>query len=326
MGTPKTKKRKRRTVFSPLFERKWGVLGTFCIVLLLLFLAIYLANPEPILKKIDALAVVSASPAPAPDALEVYVLDVGQGDCILLRTLGGKAMLVDAGEAIYAARIKRFLDGFGITRLDAVVATHPHTDHIGSMAELISTYEIGTFYLPDTPHTTESYLNMLEALEQAHVRIKTVYAPGTLDLGDKDVSIRILSPFEGVDYNAEGMNNWSIVLRVQYGETSILLTGDAEAYAEGVMRANLKDQDLCATVLKLGHHGGSTSSTEAFLTAVSPEIAVVSAGAGNDYGHPHRETLALLAKYGIPLYRTDESGTIKLMLDGSGVSVETERE
>ena len=201
-----------------------------------------------------------------------------------------------------------------------------HADHIGSMAELISAYEIGTFYLPDTPHTTESYLNMLEALERAHVRTKTVYAPGTLNLGDKDVSIRILSPFEGVDYNAEGMNNWSIVLRVQYGETSILLTGDAEAYAEGVMRANLKDQDLCATVLKLGHHGGSTSSTEAFLTAVSPEIAVVSAGAGNDYGHPHRETLALLAKYGIPLYRTDESGTIKIMLDGSGVSVETERE
>ena len=240
MGTRKTEKHNRTTIFSPLFERKWGVLGTFCIVLLLLFLAIYLVNPEPILKKIDALAGVSASPAPAPDALEVYVLDVGQGDCILLRTPGGKAMLVDAGEAIYAARIKRFLDGFGITRLDAVVATHPHTDHIGSMAELISAYEIGTFYLPDTPHTTESYLNMLEALERAHVRTKTVYAPGTLNLGDKDVSIRILSPFEGVDYNAEGMNNWSIVLRVQYGETSILLTGDAEAYAEGVMRANLR--------------------------------------------------------------------------------------
>ena len=156
MGTRKTEKHNRTTIFSPLFERKWGVLGTFCIVLLLLFLAIYLVNPEPILKKIDALAGVSASPAPAPDALEVYVLDVGQGDCILLRTPGGKAMLVDAGEAIYAARIKRFLDGFGITRLDAVVATHPHTDHIGSMAELISAYEIGTFYLPDTPHTTES--------------------------------------------------------------------------------------------------------------------------------------------------------------------------
>ena len=213
MGTRKTEKHNRTTIFSPLFERKWGVLGTFCIVLLLLFLAIYLVNPEPILKKIDALAGVSASPAPAPDALEVYVLDVGQGDCILLRTPGGKAMLVDAGEAIYAARIKRFLDGFGITRLDAVVATHPHTDHIGSMAELISAYEIGTFYLPDTPHTTESYLNMLEALERAHVRTKTVYAPGTLNLGDKDVSIRILSPFEGVDYNAEGMNNWSIVLQ-----------------------------------------------------------------------------------------------------------------
>lgn len=111
MGTRKTEKHNRTTIFSPLFERKWGVLGTFCIVLLLLFLAIYLVNPEPILKKIDALAGVSASPAPAPDALEVYVLDVGQGDCILLRTPGGKAMLVDAGEAIYAARIKRFWMG-----------------------------------------------------------------------------------------------------------------------------------------------------------------------------------------------------------------------
>ena len=257
-------------------------------------------------------------------ALEVYIIDVGQADSIFLRSPKGKTMLIDSGEAQNYDDVCAFLKEQGVTKLDVVVATHPHNDHIGSMYKIINTYEIGKFYMPAVTHTTATYEKMLDALADKNITPRIAYAKPNAKIawGDGSVTARIVSPFEGVEYE---MNDWSIVLHVSFKDTSILLTADAETYAESVMLANLTAADLDADVLKLGHHGSSTSSTEAFLDAVSPEIAVISVGKGNDYDHPHEETLKRLKKRDVQVYRTDKNGTISLILDGEEITVSTKR-
>lgn len=256
-------------------------------------------------------------------ALEVYFLDVGQGDSIFLRSPNGKTMLVDTSESKYYDVIDSFLKAQGVTKLDAVVATHPHSDHIGGMAKLIKNYDIGVFYISPVEHTTSTYENMISAIEDRNVETVAVYADemSTVEW-DKDVNVRVLSPFTDQDYD---LNNWSIVLNIAYGNTSVLLTGDAEEPAETVMLKKLPAEYFKATVLKLGHHGSSTSTSAAFWAAVTPEAVAIEVGEGNDYGHPHRETLEMLAKWGGPVYRTDLNGTIHFTLDGKGYTVETEK-
>lgn len=323
-----------------------------CVLAFLLALAFYLHDPEgfaqalriaaeaayseatpqpgatPSLEAAAATPMPSPSPASIPGqtegTLEIYVLDVGQGDSIFLRSPKGKTMLVDTGEAQYFSVIDDFLQEQGVEKLDVVVATHPHSDHIGGMYKVLDAYPVRKFYLPAVTHTTSTFEKMLSSLEAQNVTPKIAYASRNAKIawGDSSVTARILSPFEGVEYD---MNNWSVVLNVHYGETSILLTGDAETYAESVMLANLSKDELAATVLKLGHHGSSTSTSEAFLSAVSPKIAVVSVGKDNDYGHPNEETLALLEQRGITLYRTDEQGMIKIVLDGTRATVTVEK-
>ena len=281
-----------------------------------------------------------ASPSPAPTAsptpgaytgeilqksgMHAYILDVGQGSCAFLRSPGGYTMLVDTGESSSAPVVEAFLQAQGVERLDVVVASHPHSDHIGSMAKIIQNYEIGAFYMPDEPYTTALYEAMISALEKEHVQ--TIAAYGGKDATipwDPLVSVNLLSPIKGVKYKE--LNNVSVTLRIAYDDTSILLPGDAEAFAEETMLAKLPRSAFPSSVLVLGHHGSADSTTDAFLQAVDPSLAIVSAGAGNDFGHPSGETLEKLSRRGIPLYRTDENGTIHLLLNGKKVQVETER-
>ncbi len=269
-----------------------------------------------------------ASPSASEElmgALNVYVIDVGQGDSILLVSPSGETMLIDAGESKYFDTVDALLSDLGIERLDVAVATHPHSDHIGAMAEIIKNYPIGTFYLPDKEHTSKTFENMLDALEKNHVTTVAAAADGGAFIRwDDAVSVQILSPFSDADYG-DNLNDYSVVLHVIYGGTSILLTGDAEGEDEGsaeaVMLSRLPKSCFSSTVLKVGHHGSSTSTSDAFLKAVSPEIAVISVGEGNSYGHPDPKTLQKVASAGIPCYRTDESGTIHLIFDGSKVTV-----
>ena len=325
------------------------VLG--CALLFVLALIAYLRDPEAFTQGLEAVAqtpagsdglqqtgipsvetessTFSPSTSAQPEtefdgALEIYVLDVGQGDSIFLRAPGGETMLIDAGEAQYFSEIDSFLKEQDVASLDVVVATHPHSDHIGGMSQIIEAYEIENFYMPAVTHTTATFEKMLSALEAREITPTIAYASSHAEIAwDEDVSVRILSPLEGINY--EDLNDWSIVLNITYGETGILLAGDAEAYAEDAMLANFPAEDFAATVLKLGHHGSSTSTTEAFLSAVSPQIAIVSAGAGNSYGHPDEETLALLEAYGVTVCRTDEQGTIHIMLDGKAAEIEMEK-
>lgn len=256
--------------------------------------------------------------------MHAYILDVGQGNCAFLRSPGGQTMLIDTGESSYYPVVDAFLQEQGVERLDVVVATHPHSDHIGSMAKVIENYEVGAFYLPEKPHTTVTYEKMLTALDKKGVETHAAYGgKGAQIPWDPLVTVDILSPLQGVKY--DDLNNISVVLRIAYGETSVIITGDAEAYAEEAMLAKLPQSSFPATVLCVGHHGSSTSTSDAFLQAVSPSLAVISVGEGNDYGHPSGEVLEKLSRLGVPYFRTDESGTVHLLLNGKKVLAETEK-
>ena len=249
--------------------------------------------------------------------LFIAFLDVGQGDCIFLRAPDGKTMLVDSGPAGSFGRIKRFLDKQGVTRLDMVVATHMHEDHIGSMREVVEQYEIGAFYLSPFDIESSAYARLVEALDERGVAAVPVYASATSVLAWSDAAdteVRVLAPY-AVQYEDE--NDTSVMLHVRYGQTAALLTGDATALSERLAVKAQHNRYLRANVLKVGHHGGASSTSKKFLSAVKPEIAVISVGKSNDYDHPSAAVLERLSGEGARVLRTDERGTIRILLDGT---------
>ena len=234
----------------------------------------------------------AAEPAPTPasgkalqEKAAVYFLDVGQGDSILIRA-GDYAMLIDAGVRGAGDAIEADLEALGVDALDAVVATHPHADHIGAMDQILEDYEVGTFYMPVLPDdqtpTTATYERMLDVLLEKQVPVERVTA-GMEIPAPADMKFEVLSPRTSDAWNE--VNDYSAVLRFTCGEVSFLLTGDAEVPAEALLVE--ENAPLSAAVLKCGHHGSASASSMPFLRAVNPEIAVISCGADNGYGHPH---------------------------------------
>lgn len=286
-------------------------------------------EPDTVAQQRDALweKLLSARPNPDPklgaDVLTVTFIDVGQGDCTLLIAPDGKTMLVDAGsEGSYDA-IAAVLEANHIDTLDVVVATHPHEDHIGSMDEVLNGCSVGTFCTISAPSDTDAYAHMIDALN--HNGCPTVYPVGGESIEwSETCTVTVLNPVKGYEM-PDDLNDASVVLRVKYGDTAVLLCGDAEALAEKRMLDTFPRSMLQADVLKLGHHGSASSTGYSFFLAVSPDCAVASCGAGNDYGHPHLETLSLLYDTRTALYRTDCDGTITFRLDGTQLSVETTR-
>lgn len=267
-----------------------------------------------------------ARPSPvlvdAANALSVTVLDVGQGDCILLVAPDGKTMLVDAGPVGSMDTIRAALAAQNVTSLDVVVATHPHADHIGSMAGVLNSYPVDMYVTVPQQQTDMLYMRVQNMVSDCGCTV--VYPTGgqTIEWSET-CTVTVLNPIADCP-DPEELNDASIVLRVQYGDTAILLCGDAEELAEKRMLDTYPRSMLQANVLKLGHHGSSSSTGYSFFLAVDPDFAVVSCGAGNDYGHPHLETLSLLYDTRTALYRTDCDGTITFLLDGTNVSVETQ--
>ncbi len=244
--------------------------------------------------------------------LEVQYIDVGQADCMLV-SCDDEYMLIDAGGNSTAEQLCQYLDDAGVTRLKYAVATHPHEDHIGGMDSIILNYDIQTFMMPDVTTDSVNYANMTAALEVKKTEPVNPRAGDTYKLGE--ALITIVAPCS-YDYG-DNLNNYSIGIRIEYGETSFLMCGDAEMEAEydmidaGVM--------LKADVLKLSHHGSATSTSQAFLKAVNPDYAVISVGADNSYGHPADKILSRVEDYGVTIYRTDRDGTIVARSDGANI-------
>ena len=253
-------------------------------------------------------------------ALTAFFLDVGQGDACFLELPGGKTMLIDAGTAGAAGPILSLVRGRGHSRLDYVVATHPHADHIGGMAEILSSCSVGTLYMPYAKTNTKTYEQLLMTILEKEVPVVTA-AAGTAIEGIPGVTAVFAAPAEGA---AEDLNNASAVLRLSFGETDFLFAGDAEAASENRMLAS--GMPLDAEVLKAGHHGSDTSTSPAFLAAVRPAFAVISCGAGNSYGHPSAAVLEALAGAGAAVCRTDTNGTITISTDGRTITCLPERE
>jgi len=262
----------------------------------------------------------TAFPAVSDSALVVTVIDVGQGDSILLVSPSGKAMLVDAGPSGSFDRIDAAIRNSGIDRIDVIVATHPHEDHIGSMAAVLDAYPVGAFYTIPDEQPTGLYAAMRSALERNGCPVFPAQAGDRIPWDDC-CTVTVLAPISYPDDDVS-LNDRSVVLHVRFGDTAVLLTGDAEETAEKRMLDNFPKSMLKADVLKLGHHGSSGSTGYTFFLAVDPDFAVASCGADNDYGHPHFETLSLLYETHTAFYRTDLDGSITFRLDGTNVSVD----
>ncbi len=252
--------------------------------------------------------------------LTVDFLDVGQGDAALLVSPTGKTVLVDAGPPGSAKAIRRAMRRRGVTRLDLVLVSHAHADHVGGLMDLIGRVPIGRYLDPGVPHTSATYRRVLLALKRAGIRADTARAGQRIDLGG-GATLQILWPEKQLLRGTRSdLNSNSVVARLDYRDVSILLTGDAEQPTEAALR---RRTGLRSDVLKVPHHGSAYSSTPAFLARVRPRYAIVSVGR-NDYGHPTPQTLRRLSVVGARVYRTDLDGTVHLWTDGRRLRLEAE--
>ena len=247
--------------------------------------------------------------------LIAHFIDVGQGDSSFIELPNGDTMLIDAGTASYGDDIIEYIESLGYQDIDYVVATHPHADHIGGMAEVIDAFDIETVYMPRAVSTSKTYENLLETIQDKGLSIKTGRV-GVEVLNTDDLDIVMVAP-NSEEYS--NLNDYSIVLKITYGDTSFLYTGDAEDSLEEITG------DIDSDVLKVGHHGSDTSTTREFLAKVNPSYAVISVGEGNSYGHPALSTIELLEGYTSNIYRTDLNGTVVISSDGVNINVDTER-
>lgn len=248
--------------------------------------------------------------------LAISFIDVGQGDSILVR-YKDKTMLIDAGMPDQGDKVVDYIHENNIGKIDILVATHPHADHIGGMSDVIKNFDIGSIYMPKAVTTTKTYENLLTAIKNKGLKVKTAKAGVKLDLGE-GIEADMIAP-NGSKY--DDLNGYSAVIMLTYKEKRFLFTGDATAESEKEMLK--KNYNLKADVLKIGHHGSQYSTSLPFLNAVKPSYAVISAGKGNDYHHPAKVTMNKLKNLQIPVYRTDECGTIKIICDGHHIEFNT---
>lgn len=244
------------------------------------------------------------------NGLKVHYINIGQGDSELIQ-VDGKNILIDAGNNDNV--VYNYLKQQGVTKLDYVIATHPHEDHIGGMATVINNLQVDKFYAPKTTTTTVTFENMIKALQNKNLKITTPTVGEQLQIGN--ATLTFLAP-NSATY--EDLNNYSIVCKLKYGNTSFLFMGDAESLSEGEILA--KQLDISANVLKVGHHGSSSSTSQTFLNKVNPQYAVISVGQGNNYGHPNQDTLNRLSSKGIKVFRTDINGTIIATSNGQTIT------
>lgn len=246
--------------------------------------------------------------------LQVHFIDVGQADCSLLKLPDGQTMLIDGGNNEDGSFIIQYLKKSGVKKIDFLVGTHPHEDHIGGLDTVMETFPVGKVILPNATHTTKSFRDVLKTIKSKKIPVVKATAGKTL-VESPNLRVQLIAP---VNKEYENLNNYSAVFKVTYGKNAFLFQGDAEAISENEILAT--GIDLKADVLKIGHHGSSSSTTLKYLDKVQPNFAVISVGSGNDYHHPHEKTLTRLKKAGAKIFRTDRDGTLIFSSDGQTIT------
>ncbi len=251
-------------------------------------------------------------PVAAGHEMRMHFFDVGQGDSILIESPNGKTMLVDGGVKGAGQQVVSYIHELGIEKLDVVVATHPDADHIGGLIPVLNSIPIEQFYDSGKVHTSQTFEEMLSLIDSNNIPYNVPKTGDSIAL-DNELDVKVLNANE----NASDNNDASIVLKVTYGNISFLLTGDAGVALEKEML----QQNVKATVLKAGHHGSNTSSSQSFIQAVQPEVTILSYGKDNKYGHPHAEVVERLQAIGSKIYATAETGTVTVSTDGVSYNV-----
>ena len=263
----------------------------------------------------------SSASAEVEGDVSVHYIDVGQGDCELIKTQS-KAVLIDCGEKEYYSDVIEYIMSQNIEHIDYVIVTHPHSDHAGGMSFILDEFDIGTVIMPKIQEsiipTTSTYIRLLKSIDNKDINVEYADSGRKYKLDDGEMTI--LSPVKDYD----DLNNYSVAVKFVHGENSFLFTGDIEKAAENDIMEN--GYDISADVLKVGHHGSSTSSQKSFINAVSPQYAVIEVGSPNSYNHPNEETVQRLEKKKIVIYRTDLYGNIVFVSDGSTLEILTEKE
>lgn len=244
---------------------------------------------------------------------KIHFLDVGQADSIFIELPNNETMLIDAGNNADDKLVVNYIRNLKYDKIDYVIGTHPHEDHIGGLDTVIETFDIRNIYMPKIQHNTKTYEDVLTAIKNKNLVINTAKA-GVNIVNTDNLKIDIIAPVN-IDYDS--LNNYSAVVKITYNDKSFLFMGDAENLSEEEITANVK-----ADVIKIGHHGSHSSTSKEFLNKVLPSYAIISVGKDNDYGHPHDEVINLLNKLRIKVYRTDLLGTIIITSDGFNINVE----
>ena len=282
-------------------RRRWFALGGLALAAVVAVVVI--ANPAPPTQNVTG-------------DLYVHYIDVGQGDSMLLVAPDGTTALIDGGPDEKALQ---YLQSVGIDHINAMIVTHPHQDHIGGLVPVLDAISVDSVWTSGATTTTSTYEHLIDAIAEHQVPYNEVGPDDTIAVGN--ITMDVLYGQRDGD-----SNNSSLVLHLTYGDISFLFMGDAEADTEASILGSVSPERIGATVLKVGHHASSSSSTPAFLAAVHPQIAVYFAGVGNQYGHPHASTLANLRAVGAAIYGTDKNGTIVIQTDGSTFNVTVNRE
>lgn len=279
-------------------------------VIIVLVLSLFYEQLKPLFEPLEA------DGTRIDSEFSVHFINVGQGDCTLIKTPDGN-MLIDAGENGYEKTVLDYLEAQGVDSLKYLVATHPHSDHIGGVAEVLDAVPTENIIMPrlsknNTP-TTTTYEKMLTAIKKSGAKVIAAKPGNEYSFGGAEFTV--LAPFE----QDENLNNMSVVLKFSYSGYSFIFSGDAEKEVENqILKAGY---DISADVYKGAHHGSSTSNSKKFLRAINPTYAVLSYEEGNSYGHPHRETVELFNEEGIVYYSTADYGTIIFTVDNNVLDI-----